>query len=110
MIINIKKEGHVMRTVSNGGHQYSRYSGLYPGFSRVWYNRKLLMDIMALNDVTKIFRVTMDSGVEAVMNVHVGEGRVLKCMEVTSGLYLFRLMSRNKIINEHVNVFILNFN
>ena len=60
MLTDIKKSKTIMRTVSNGGHQDSRLTGMFPGFFRVWLNPDSLLNILSMSDVTDHFRVTMD--------------------------------------------------
>ena len=64
MVINVKKIKAIMRAMSNGGHQDSRYVGHLPGFFDVWVNEKSLMNILAMCEVQKRFRVTIDMAIE----------------------------------------------
>ena len=45
------------------------------------YERSL-MNILAMNDVTNKYRVTMDSMIGNSINVHLGDGNILKLKEV----------------------------
>ena len=71
MLTDVKQRKTVMRTVSNGGHQDSRLTGMFPGFFRVWLNPDSILIILSMSDVTDQFRVTMDSNVDNAINVHV---------------------------------------
>ena len=89
MLINIVRRKYRMRAMTNGGHQDSHCVGLFPGFFEIYYNHKSLLNILSTRDVRKHFRVTMDTEVEAAMNVHLKDGKILKFKEVEPGLYMF---------------------
>ena len=88
MLLDIKASKNVMRTVSNDGYQDSKLRGLFPSFFRMWLNERSLMNILAMSDVTSKYKVIMDSMIENCIDVHMGEGNILKFKEVESGLYM----------------------
>jgi len=67
----------------------TEYKGNLPGFFKVYYNSKSLMNILSFKDARKVFRLTADTAEENCIVVHVGESKVLKFYEVTSGLYMW---------------------
>ena len=90
MLLNVRKSKRVLRAYSNGGHQDSDTVGDFPGMFTVWHNPRSMLNILAFCDVRKKFRVTMDTGVDNIMYVHLPRGGTLKFEEVKSGLYLLR--------------------
>jgi hypothetical protein len=40
MLTNIRKSDHVLRVITNGGHQDSNMVGDFPNLGKVWYNRE----------------------------------------------------------------------
>jgi len=48
MVINVKKSKTIMRAMSNGGHQDSRYVRYSPGFFDVWVNEMSVMNILEM--------------------------------------------------------------
>ena len=68
----------------------------------VWHNPHSMLNILALCDVKKKFRVTMDTNVDNVIHVHLPGGGTLKFEEVKSGLYLLRSINvTNKKISAY---------
>ena len=61
--------------------------------------------ILAMCEVQRRFRVTMDTAIEPTIDVHVGGAKILKFEEVESGLYLFRGKHNNKNINLKVSAY-----
>ena len=96
MLLNIGDRGKKLRAYTNGGHQDSNEEGDLPGFFKVWYNPSSMLNILSFRDVRKRFRVTVDTSIENAICVHVDGGKVLKFVEVESGLYL---LSSNKSSN-----------
>lgn len=89
MLTNIRPSPHVLRAVTNGGHQDSSMLGDFPNLGPVWYNPKSIANILSLSEVRKVCRVTMDTGAEVAMCVHRVDGTIMKFMEHPSGLYVF---------------------
>ena len=90
MLSNIRKSTHVLRAITNGGHQDSCTIGNFPNLGEVWYNKKSIANILSLADVRRVCRVTMDSSVEPAIHVHRLDGTVMKFTEHASGLYVFK--------------------
>ena len=47
-----------------------------------------MLNIIARSDIRKKFRITVDMAVENSIIVYMGEGKMIKFVEVGSGLYL----------------------
>ena len=103
MLLNIGDRGRKLRAYTNGGHQDSNEEGDLPGFFRVWYNPRSMLNILSFRDVRKRFRVTVDTSVENAICVHVEGGKVLKFVEVETGLYL--LSSKKTTSNKKVSAY-----
>ena len=69
-------------------------------FFRVWFNPESMMNIFSMKDIVAKFRVTMDTGVENSIKVHVGDDQYLKFDQIDSGLYMLNL---NKESNHNIN-------
>ena len=89
MLTNIRRSKRTLRALTNGGHQDSNMIGDFPNLGEVWYNSKLIANILSLADVRKVCRVTMDSHNEPALLVHRLDGLVMKFTEHESGLYVY---------------------
>ncbi|KAI2497083.1 Reverse transcriptase (RNA-dependent DNA polymerase) [Fragilaria crotonensis] len=94
MLSNIRKSEHVLRAMTNGGYQDSHMVGDFANLGTVWFNSESIANILSLADVTKVCRVTMDSGKEASISVHRKDRSVMKFVEHPSGLYVFDSKSK----------------
>jgi hypothetical protein len=102
MLSNIRRSNHVLRALTNGGHQDSDMIGDFPNLGAVWYNPESIANILSLADVRKVCRVTMDSCTEPAMLVHRLDGTVMKFTEHPSGLYVFKPQNvTNTTVNEY---------
>jgi hypothetical protein len=97
MLTNIRRSAHVLRAITNGGHQDSKLLGDFPNLGPVWYNNNSLANILSLSEVRKVCRVTMDTGNEAAICVHRLDGSVMTFVEHDSGLYVFMSNSSDTI-------------
>lgn len=70
----------------------------FPNLGEVWYNSKLIANILSLAEVRKVCRVTMDSHDEPALFVHRLDGSVMKFAEHESGLYVYNPNITNKIV------------
>ena len=93
MLINAKNSEKTLRAFTNGGHQDSTMDGDFPGFFKVWFNPESRLNILSFKDVRQRFRVTVDTAVESAMCVHMDNGKILKFVEVESGLYLLKVIN-----------------
>ncbi len=57
-----------------------------PHISNVWYNENSMTNIISLKDMTKKFRVTMDSTKELALLVHMPD-KIVKFKQFKNGLY-----------------------
>jgi hypothetical protein len=89
MLTNIRRSEHVLRALTNGGHQDSNMVGDFPNLGEVWYNKHSIANILSLAHVRKVCRVTMDTAEETALFVHQLDGSIMKFVEHDSGLYIF---------------------
>ena len=66
---------------TNGGYQESNMKGVFRNLGLVWFNRNSIANILALADVRKVCRVTLDTMVDPVMRVHRRDGSIMKFTE-----------------------------
>ena len=85
---NITRSGSALHAHTNGGFQDSVLQGDLPGFFKVWYNPRCMVNILAWSDIRKKFRITADTSLEAAIQVHLGNGEHVKFREFKGGLYL----------------------
>ena len=85
---NITKRESALRAHTNGGFQDSTLQGYLPGFFKVWYNLRCMVNILAWSDVRKKFRMTADTKEEPAIRVHLWNGEHITFRELKSGLYL----------------------
>ena len=88
VLMNITKSASSLRAHTNGGYQDSTLQGYLPGFFKVWYNPRCMVNILAWSDIRKKFRITADTMKEPAIQVHLGNGEQVKFRELKSGLYL----------------------
>jgi len=84
-----EKKGTHLKVYTNGGSQVSKMVGTIKEYGEVWYNYECLANILSLAEVRRRCRVTMDTSVEACMNVHRKDGLIMKFTEYSNGLYKF---------------------
>ncbi|KAI2492644.1 Reverse transcriptase (RNA-dependent DNA polymerase) [Fragilaria crotonensis] len=89
MLRNIRPSDHVLRAVTNGGHQDSTLIGDFPNLGKVWFNPQSIANILSLAEVRKVCRVTMDTDAEPAMVVHRIDGSAMKFIEHVCGLYVY---------------------
>lgn len=95
MLLNICKRTTTLRAFTNGGVQDSSMVAELPGFFKVWFNPKSMVNILSWADVRKKFRITADTAKEATIFVHMEDGKKLKFEEIGSGLYLLKNMNND---------------
>jgi hypothetical protein len=89
LLTNIRKSPRSLKVYTNGGTQITTELGSVRNFGDVWYNPESLANILSMAEVRKVCRITMDTSIEACMNVHRRDGSVMKFQEYRSGLYYF---------------------
>ena len=97
MLSNIRKSPHVLRAITNGGHQDSNMVEDFPNLGVVWFNELSIANILSLSDGRKVCRVTMDISNESAMCVHQLDGSIMKFVEHPSGLYVFAPSNESNI-------------
>ena len=69
--------------------------GDFPNLGEVWFNRDSIANILSLADVRKVCRITMDMSAEPALLVHRLDGSIMKFLEHSSGLYIYKCYSTN---------------
>ena len=90
MILNIKESERKMKAYTNGGRQDFTLVGDLPGFFRVWYNPKSMINTLVWADIANKYRIISDTAKGRFITDHLSETRRMIFVEVESGLYLFR--------------------
>ena len=90
MLEGVRKSKNKLRAFTNGGSQESEFKGFLPGFFEVWYNPDSMINILSFDEVSKKFRITMDTAKENTILVHTDEekGKVLRFRSIDAGLYI----------------------
>ena len=68
----------------------------------VWHNPDSMLNILAMCDVKKKFRVTMNTDVDSIIHVHLPGGETIKFEEVESVLYLIH---SNNVTNKKISAY-----
>jgi hypothetical protein len=98
LLTNIRPSPRTLRVHMNGGTQMSTKMGTVKNFGDVWFNPDSLANILSMAEMRKIRRiVTMDTSVEATMNVHRKDGSIMQFKEYHSGLYYFDYLFLNTV-------------
>ena len=80
-----------LTSLTNGGPHLCNYGGIFHGLQQplsVWYAPDSVGNILALCDVRRLCRVTLDTATEAAFLVHLPNNAVLRFIEHDNGLYL----------------------
>lgn len=92
-----EKDGDHLKVYTNGGSQVSKMVGTIKEYGEVWFNTESLANILSLAQVRLRCRVTMDTSVEASMNVHRKDGSIMKFTEYRNGLYKYDAAAKQPI-------------
>ena len=85
----------------NAGRVKLTQQGMFGNYPHpVWYNPKGVANILSLANVTKNYRVTMDSTESAAMFVHKSNGNFIKFEPSGTGLYKHELPADTSNIND----------
>ena len=91
LVRDVRKGEEVLETHTNGGNFCTDLRGSFIGFPgcqfEAWVYEKGLANILALCDVVRHCRVTMDSERERSIIVHCKDGTIFKFIEMENGLY-----------------------
>ena len=109
MVVNIRDSKKIMKAETNGGVQESNQKAFLPGFFEVWFNKQSKFNILSWKDVRKLFRITAYTNEEYCIKVHLTKDKVMKFMEIESGLYIWRPeginVDRNKNSNKPISAY-----
>jgi hypothetical protein len=99
LLTNIRASPNNLRVHTNGSVQISSQKGTVKNFGYVWYNADSLANILSMAAVQKTCRITMDTSVEAAMNVHRKDGSMMKFPEYKSELYYYDVANNSTAPN-----------
>ena len=91
LLTNISVRKPPLTSLTNGGPHLCDYGGIFHGLQQplpVWYAPDSVGNILALCDVRRLCRVTLDTATEAAFLVHLPNNAVLRFIEHDNGLYL----------------------
>ena len=83
---NIKPAKYPLYLNTNGGQLITTYICDIPNLRTHWLNEKAFTNVISLTDITKQYRVTMDTDKEKVMTIHLPNYPV-KFIEMKNELY-----------------------
>ena len=93
-LTNIRKENVQMQVRSTGGGLTTRICGDFSNYSRVWFSKRGMVNILSFQNVVKKFRVTYDSNTEDAFIVHTSIRKKLKFIPSLRGLYYLDVASK----------------
>ena len=91
LLTNVSAREPPLTSLTNGGLHSCDYGGIYHGLQQplpVWYAPDSVGDILALCDVRRLCRVTIDTAAQAAFLVHLPDDTVLSFVEHMNRLYL----------------------
>ena len=92
LLSDIKASDSPLVMHTNGGKHIARRKGIFHGLGSslsVWHQPQSLTNILALRDVRRVARVTLDTDQELAFLVHLPDGEVMRFSEHDSGLYIY---------------------
>ena len=105
MLKNIRKvKGEPLTLKTNGGIHRTDMIGDIPNFGTAWFSDNSLANILSMVEVRKVCRITMDTAIEACMNVHRKDGSIMKFKEYLTGLYYYDAAQNKKPNNTNEDV------
>ena len=97
LLTGIQRAVEPMQIISNAGSVNIRLTGSLEGYPEtVWYHPQGAANVLSLRNVTKHFRVTLDSQRNNCLYVHVGHGIKIPFQQSTSGLYYYEMTQDTK--------------
>ena len=105
MLINLRRCKRPISEVSNGGVLTTNLEGDLPGSFTIYHNPESLMNILALSDMRKRFRVTMDTSVEVAMLVHISDTHAMRFTEVVAGLYIWKPETNTNLVSKQISLY-----
>jgi len=103
MLINIRKCKKPINGVLNCGVMVTNQEGDIPGDFPVYYNPKSLMSMILFKDMRKRFRITVDTDEESEILVHISENRVMKFVEISADLYIWKPEHNSNLLNKQMS-------
>lgn len=94
MLINIRMREKPSNVVSNGGVMVISKEGDLPAFPQVY------MNTIFMSDMRKKLRIMMDTSKQVAILVHLGNGKILRFLEVGAGLYIWKPEHNCNILNK----------
>ena len=91
LLTNLRRVATPLTLHSNGGTHTADQIGEFHGLGApmtVWFNQHSMANILALNEVRRTFRVTLDTDEELAFRVHLADNTILRFTEHDSGLYV----------------------
>ena len=88
MLINMRKCDKPMNGASKGGVMATDREGELPGFFKLYYNPRSLMNIISFKDMIKRFKITVDTSKENIFLVYINEGKIMIFLEIGVGMYI----------------------
>ena len=76
-LTNIQESKETLRAITNGGYQDSHMVGEFPNLGTVWYNQHSIANILSMQEVRRVCRVTMDTSIEPTLSVHRLDGSIM---------------------------------
>ena len=99
LISNLKPITTPLTVYTNGGSQTYSFTGTLNVFPlEVYYDGSSIANILSLSKVCEKFRVTMDSGSEHAITVHLTDTHFMKFTRCSSGLYFYDTRGSDTIL------------
>ena len=86
LLSNIRVVKSTMSIATNGGTLITNKKGYLSGYGDVWFDERAITNILSLDNVTKKYRVTYDSGKDTAFLVHKPDV-IIRFERSPSGLY-----------------------
>jgi len=101
--VNECESGQGLRCFCNGGYQDSNLTEEAPYFGEVWYNKLSLTNILSLAEVSKRYRITLDTSVAQEFHVHLDDGTIMILKKSKKGLYYHDVNWKRTVATTPVN-------
>ncbi len=85
-VTNIRNTKETLKVLTNGGIMNSTQKCDVPYIGECWFNKESITNIIAMSNMRKKYRITMDTNKEAALIVHL-PNKTVKFKEWPNGLY-----------------------
>ena len=85
-ISNMKNAKYSLEIQTNGGTMTVIQTCKIPYLGTHWFHKDTILNIISLVDLTKQYRITMDTDIEKRMTMHINQQKVKFC-QLPGGLY-----------------------